>query len=111
MPRVVSDFAQFPQGGSVYAWDHLDQAMTEGLAVLPPDNRERLMPELNHAISDIPDIYFAPACLHCTTQMQIVGVTLADASSEDRTFRCPKCHYVHTWIFRSPEPRHLSYGE
>jgi hypothetical protein len=69
------------------------------------------MPELNRAISDIPDICFRPACLHCTAQMKIVGVTLADASSEDRTFECPKCHYVHTWIFEPPEPRHLSYGE
>jgi hypothetical protein len=58
------------------------------------------MPELNRAISDIPDIYLAPACLHCTTQMKILGVILPDAGRGDRTFECPKCHYVHTWVFK-----------
>ena len=45
------------------------------------------MPELNRAISDIPDIYFMPACLHCTTQMKIVDVSLVDAGPGDRTAR------------------------
>jgi hypothetical protein len=62
------------------------------------------MPELNRAISDIPDIYFMPACLHCTTQMKIVDVTLGDAGPGDRTFECPKCHYVHTLIFKQAKP-------
>ena len=56
------------------------------------------MPELNRAISDIPDIYFMPACR--TTQMKIVDVTLADAGPGDRTFECPKCHYVHMLVFK-----------
>ena len=65
------------------------------------------MPELNRAISDIPDIYFMPACLHCTTQMKIVDVTLVDAGPGDRTFECPKCHYVHTLIFKQSKPLYV----
>jgi transposase len=42
-----------------------------------------------------------PACPKCSTQTKIVRVTPTEEGLEDRTFECPKCHYVDMFVFKT----------
>ena len=56
---------------------------------------------ISDPIPYLPNFDLLPACPKCSAQTKFVRVTPTEEGLEDRTFECPKCHYVDTFVFKT----------
>jgi C4-type Zn-finger protein len=45
-----------------------------------------------------------PACSKCLAPMELARITPYTEGIEDRTYECPKCGHLESWVFKAPEP-------